>query len=834
MMKRFWVVTGLLLRGRQQWLQAGAVGLLIASIVGLLVGLNSLKLSPAQEADMLLGTYSHRVDDVAPLGSELDGATAPRLKQNVLDAGASAVGVQIMSMTVWPDQLPITFSDGPVKVVAYYEDTGVSQANRLPGSHTLTTGVAPSAAGEVALSSSLAAELGHPSHISVFGGAVTLTVTGTVEPLYGSQSWRIIAAEGTWATFPSQQIHSGYPSTSGNLTVLWNGPAEVDAVLGAVAHSNPATAGTQSLLTGHLSRDQLLHGNDAVFTAAERTYLVPALALVTLASVIAANLGRRRAMNVRHCLEGVGMSPVQVLPPLLSALAVTLSVGAIAGLLAGQALGWLVRALVLPGLADHPLSPASAMLGSAAALTAVAVGTGLLSALVRFRRPSTHASPAREAIAHTIKRIPWAWVRRAAACILASWSLPSLLNASTIQAASTASILFTTGLILLIPDLLRILTMALSTKRVTTLSARRMLEADPARHTLAATALAAAIALPAVFGTLYATSFRLEEDRNQASIPPGQIWVSAAELGSPELVQRTVTELEDVDGLGDPIHIDSPDVYLSQSNSHGATGLWSIRTPEDLYSVLGSEPIDAATAMLNSGGIVVWDKAGGDLIKITADGTEEPTSITGIISLDDLGINIDPSIQMALAGAMLTSTAESIGAPVTPNWTAIYVDVPEAAQTQASNHAISAGITPKAVAYTTPPQPLTFPPRWHIAMIGVAAALFVMVWAVFSSQATHLRAYATRMLAIGLDETWSLRVLTHQALLTVIAGLLGGLLAGVLAVALFSRYAADGALTLEIPWTYLTPVTAATLMVTVLASLLSFSHLRPRYPVEDL
>lgn len=357
-----------------------------------------------------------------------------------------------------------------------------------------------------------------------------------------------------------------------------------------------------------------------------------------------------------------------------------------------------------------------------------------------------------------------------------------------------------------------------------------MFEADTGRYTITVTALAAAIALPAVFGTLYATAFRLEEDRNISSIPAGQMWVSGAELGTAELVQRTVTVLAGVPGLPDPISIDYLDnAYLSQANAHGASGLWGIREAADLYTLLGAAPDDEATETLNSGGLIVWDKAGGELITVSADGAETPTPIAAMVSLDDLNIDVDPSIKNNLAGVILTSTAESLGTLVNRNMAAIYVNVSEDLQMQASERVVSAGITPKAIAFNTPPQPLTFPPEWVVTMAGVALALFVMVWAIFSSQAKHLRSYATRMLAIGLDHRWSLSVLTLQALMVVATGLMGGLLAGISAIALFSHFAAEGALTLEIPWNYLAPVAAGTVTATILASLLALTRLRPQH-----
>lgn len=828
-MRSLWHVTKGLLRNRQQWKQSAILALLIACVIGLLIGLSSLRLSPAQEADMLLGGYSNRAEDLAPFGSELGESMVSSLQGAVFDVGASEVGVQITSTSVRPDQLPPTFSDGPVKIVTYFEESGATGGRQAPGSHTLVEGVTPASAGEVALSSSLAAELGHPSQITVFGGAVTLTVTGTVQPLYGDRSWRIVAADGTWATFPAEQIRPGYPAADGSLAVLWDGPADLDTVLAAIADANPASTGTEPLRTSHLSRDQVLHWSDATFTAAERNYLIPGLILVALTSLIIVNLARQRAVNVRQSLEGVGMSRAQVLPPLLLTLSITLAVASVAGSAAGQGLGWLARETLLPLLADTPLSPAPTLLGSSAALGVTGVGAGILSSLVRFRTPAARSSALRQRITRIAKKIPWAHMRRLIACLLVAWSLPSLLSATSIETASVASMLFTAGLILLLPDGLRILVKALSPRRVTTLSTRRMFEADTARYTLTTTALAAAIALPAVFGTLYATAFRLEEDRNISSIPAGQMWVSGAELGTAELVLRTVTELASIPGLPDPISIDYLNgAYLSQASAHGASGIWGVREAVDLYTLLGADSNDEATATLNAGGLVVWDQAGGDLITVSANGNETPTSIAATISLDELNIDVDPSIKNNLAGVILTSTAESRDIPVNRNMAAIYVDVSEDLQKQAARRVVSAGITPKAIAYNTPPQPLTFPPDWVVTMTGVALALFVMVWAVFSTQAKHLRSYATRMLAIGLEQRWSLSVLTLQALMVVATGLIGGLLAGITAIALFSHFAAEGALTLEIPWNYLAPVAAGTVTATVLASLLALSRLRPQ------
>lgn len=828
-MRSFWTLTGLLLKSPRQWKHGVALALVVACALALLGVLGSLRLSPEQEAEMYLGAHEHRVQDVAPFGSELTTNIVEGVRSAVAATGATDIALRIDSLSVRPDDLEQTFSGGPVKVVSYAEDLLSTGAQADVGVYTLIDGVMPSSAGEIALSRALAHELDYPRSISVFGRAVTLRVTGVVVPRYGEESWRIIAGKGTWASFPSEQIALGYPQAEGGLMVLWDGTASgTDAVLQAVSQANPATAGPEALRTSHLSREALLLSDQPRLTADEQTYLPPSLVLIAITSLILVNLARPRALNLRQCLEGVGMSRASVVPPLLFSLAIMLLAGALCGCATGWAMTWLARASVLPALTTQPLSPFPAMVVSAAALVGVAVGAGLISALVRFRRPGVRRSPRKERVSHALRKVPVAFLRRAAAVLVVGWTLPGLTGAGSLDEAGSSALRFAAGLLLLLPDAVRIVVKTLSVRRVETLSARRMFEADPARYTLTATALAAAIALPTVFGTLYATSFRAEEQQNLSSVPAGQVWVSGSELGSRELVQRTVDELSEVEGFGEPIRIDYVEASLTQDDAHFVNGVWGIRKAADLFSLLGIEPDEQVASMLDAGGIIVWDKAGGELVTPTGEFTEAPTAIAGVVSLDDLDVEVDPVIASTLAGVILTSTAETLGVPVEPDMAAIYTDISASSQQEASALILSQGITPKAIVYNTPPQPLEFPATWIVILVGVAASLFVMVWIVFSSQARHLRSYAARMLAVGLGQEWAIRVLGVQSIVVIVTGLLGGSIVGTAAIALFTQFATKGSLPVEIPWQYLAGMGAGIAALAAAASLLSLSGLRPR------
>ncbi|QXT63014.1 ABC transporter permease [Tessaracoccus palaemonis] len=820
-------LTGLLLRGHR-WGGEFAVGGLVACVVALLVGVSALTLSGRQSADALLGSYSHRVQDTAPLGDELSKTDVTAVASAVDAAGASNVGIQLVSSSLWPDQLPVTYSNGQVQIVAYFEDLRVSADSQLPGTQPVTSGRAPVSAGEVALSESLAERLGHPDRVSLFGGRVTLNVTGTVSPVYGEHSWRIVAAPGTWSTFPADEIREGYPQADGGLSVLWDGDAGLEAVLQAVATTNPATAGVESMLTGYVSRDGVIAS--ATTPAESLPFFVPGALLVAFASLVVVNLQRTRVLSLRRSLEGVGMSRTQVMGPVLAGLGIRLAVAVIGGGAAGMAVAMLGRWTVLPLLADQPLSPLPAVGRILPALLMVALAVGLATAGARFHVPSRRRrSSLAMALRGVAQTIPWAFLRRAAVVVVLGWSLPSLVMATDLDAAARAAVPFTGGIVMLLPDVLRGCVRGLQVGRVTTLSARRMMEADRARYSWAVIALAVTVAVPTVFATLYATSFRLEEERNTPSIPSGQLWIQGAGLGSPELVERAAAVVAEDPGLARPIVLDAVDGAASAANSAGAFGIWGLHDPGDLTRLLGWPPASAVEEALASGALVTWGDAGRGLVTYGADGLEETAVPTAVIALDsDLGLAVDPAILQMVAGAMLSSAALDLGGTVTTGTDVVFTDVTVEQQQQAVDGVTAAGITAKAVAYTTPPMPLTFPGEWIVALAGLIAAMLVLVWAVLSGQARQLRDYAARMLAVGLEPRWSWGVLAVQSALVLLTGLVGGLVAGLLAIGIFARFAVGGALTLTIPWAFIGGAVAGATLAAVVASVLALRRLRPQ------
>ena len=182
------------LRSREVRTAGLLVGVLVTVVLTLLNTVSALQLSADQEAERSLGSFDAAVQDALQVGEVPSAAQVEQVRAAAREAGATRLGAQVTTKRLRVDDRPPLFTGGVSKVVMYFEDF---LGDGLPATDRVISGRLPERPGEVALSTAMADELGHPEAVTLFGRKVHLTVVGTVEPTYGEDSLRLIAGRGT-------------------------------------------------------------------------------------------------------------------------------------------------------------------------------------------------------------------------------------------------------------------------------------------------------------------------------------------------------------------------------------------------------------------------------------------------------------------------------------------------------------------------------------------------------------------------------------------------------------------------------------------------------------
>lgn len=798
------VLTGKLASAASLRKGGAGVAAIVAAFVLLVISVSAFTLNGPQAAERSLGAFDFTGADSIALADELDPGVLGGVRHAAELAGATEVGLRIASSTVAVDGLAGQFSTGATRFVRYLEpqqDPDVA----LPDTAAPHTGRPAVRPDEVAISDALARELGQPSTISVFAGLKTLQVTGVYTPKFASDAWQILAGPGLWSSLPVDAIRTGFPQADGLLEVFWNGPSDPADVVSAVTAANPATVGVDSMITGLVTRADLMVGNRPLTQRAPLVFVLPGLVMTGLATVLLVNRSRRRLIGVRQRLGDTGADDRLVMVAILGSTGLVVTLSVAAGAVLGVVVGWAVRMALLPHVLTQPMSafPRLGPLVLGLWLVAVLAALAAIALRVRALRPDRSIKP-------DDRRFPWAALRRAAAFVAAAWSAQPLLSASDLESVSRAALPMVTAVLLIVPDAFRLVVRAIPTDRSEWLSARRLIEADRARYSGAVVALAFSLAVPTILATLYATQWRAEDERNVSTVPAGQIHVSTGYLLEAEKVLSVVDELEAATDLPNPVMIGYPEsVYLRSPNRFGAFGLWVVGDAKQLETVLGQTWTQQAADVLNAGGIVSWAGASPPLVD-DARGAELPSGPTTTLE-------VDPAIASSAGGAILAETARALGIPVLADQLAVYTGVTNEARQEALAAVEAAGFTSKAIQYHTEPTPTQFPSIWGVALSGLLLAMFSILWLVLHGQARHLREYAARLLAVGLDQRWSRRVLAVASLTVGAMGVVTGMLTGVAVIGVFARYATRGWYTLVIPYQYVALVVGAVVLFTALS-----------------
>lgn len=830
----FLTLVWLFFRSPRLLLTTTGVLLTVALTTATFVVVNGFALSGGQLAERDLGTKEHTFAVPIRFGDRFTDPEAEALLNAVRGAGGVGPTLVITSFDVSPDSLPAQYSTGRVQLPTYRE--GPDLTKQFAASYKLLSGRWPTTAGEVVLSPALWERIGKPARFTAFSGAVDLKVAGVASPLFGEDSWRIIGAPGTWQSWPAERIRAGFPGAEGQAHLYWSGSVAPQAVAAAVAKvadtqkvvPDHTQVAPDQLMTGYQSRSQLMARDDIPLTEyLPLIHTYPSVLLTGLITVFTVNLNRRRLVGALRRLTAVGLQRRTVSGAMITALLTATTAAALIGLGLGLGIGIAARHWLIPAVSDHPVSPMPSPVDSSARSLIV---TGLVCLIAGWAslRDSRSRGWGRR-LAMLTGALPWALLRRISAVLLVTRAAAAASTGfPTLEQVSAATFQFVTGFLLLTPDLLRLSTHLLPTSNSVTLTARRLVESDRARHALAATTLACCISVPTAAATLRATEQRTEEAQNIARVPEGQLWVDSGN-STPQIALRVSDIVASTPGTERPAHLGiMTEPRFAVPGKGGAFGVLVLPTIDDLRAVTPDPPADAVNT-LRQGGVIDWSGADAPqhFVTQTRDGLKRLTS-----ELPTTTLPVDPSYQSAFAGAILQSTANRLKLPVQPDSLLVFSDLDEATIRAAVNRVTAEGINPKLVAYHVTPLRIKPPPEWYLATVGVALTGFGLLWAVQRGQARHLRDYAARLLAIGLHRGWSLRVLLVQALQSLLLGLLVGLPAGAIPIALVSANTPLG-LVLDIPTGFIGTTIGLSLAAALAAVLLSLRALRPQATTSE-
>lgn len=791
-----------------------------AALSAVYVSVGSFALSGEQQAARAFGSYAYSTYDSVDIGAVRPGFFS-RTTTAFVRAGINA-HLEFRTDVFRPDSLTRTYVAAPVASIGYVEAPGLLRA--FPGQYSLTTGRWPGRPRDVVVTSKLAKALSGRSEFSVLSGRAVFTVVGVVADSYAKNGLEMVAGEGTWESLHAAAPGHSYQPTQAQVYAFYNVDSQSAAltrVLDTQLPPLPAAQGAraENFDANRSARASLIHQRAAGFGGSDQLVVsyAPLLLVVLLTTALVVTQARRDVSTTLDRLLSLGVDR----RAMQSWYAATLALLVVMAAATGAALGWLIalalRAAVLPRHADGPLGPVAGvpweLVAAMVVLLIVTVLPGLVPRLgAEPLQPQTRRSP-----------LPEGLVRRV-------WILLSLVLVVQVRAgqASDNSRLVTSyvlvlGVILLGPDGLKLVSALINrVHSARCLLAGRFLRADMARQAAAVLVVAGCVAIPICAGTQLASDRQSAVTATYSRIPNGQVWVQRTdELGDLRGAERAVAG---VPGLAPPVlasdlqapsdasgAVSSSARFTRSGPSASGTAVLVVTSVGDLERVTGPLP-HRATEVLTGGGVLDLSEAGVDQqVAVYGDHGQERTRTAPLVTF---GLRLDRTVSSHFSGALLTSTARTLGLPVSGVTTYIYTGVSSDLAARAVSAVTAAGYDMAFVQYPVPPPPPTLPATAYVFVTGlVLGTASVLVLAV-QSQARRLRSHSSRLVALGVPPRFTRSVLLIQTAAVLSIGGLLGVTAGVLGVELTSSIYA----TIAIPTSTIVFALLATLSAAVAAA----------------
>ncbi|WP_124771652.1 hypothetical protein [Micromonospora inaquosa] len=676
--------------------------------------------------------------------------------------------------------------------------------------------------------------LGPIESFTVFSGNDRLRVVGVAEDLFGDTP-RILAAQGTWASL-SEATSRNFSTVLATATLLWNGGVQqhVLTAVAAVVASNvpeasPATVEAQLAAETRTRADELTKLRRPWTDRIPLAYDLPSLALPLLAVLTVFGLNARRFRKSLAILTSVGMSRATATAGVAAATTVWTLAATLAGILAGIGLGAASRPV-----ADHflagPISPWPGLVAPAARLLGVTVAACTAAALLlhlAHPRSTGAAAPSRAPSARAGKkrtRVTGAAVRRIAATVLGVAIIVQIGVLDSVEEAMVLTATVAATVLLFTPEVVGIAIRLLPTTDPRSHLGRKQLHNDRARAVAAVAVLTTTLGAPLGLTTLLATLITTAQEDVVATVAPHQVVLSgpggAMQPPSRDVVTAVSARLADAAPPVKTGYLTTETVHVTVKDA-GIGAVLVVETPEQASRLNNGPLSDAQLQTLQRGGLLVWNEGPDQRQLLSHDLTSDRVVATSP-PLPAARAAFEPTWTSGVSGLLLATTAQRLNLAISPA-AIVFTNVTDDQATSAEQAAIDNGLDPLQVGIYQPPEPITVPPAYYTAVLGLAAIVLATTMAVARSQVITLRSYLGRLIAIGLSPRWARHVLLIQnGLIILTSTVLAALIAvpPVIVAAIKLR-----GFTLSIPWTWLLVITAAFYIATLAASVASSRRL---------
>ncbi|MDM4763706.1 hypothetical protein QT381_11870 [Galbitalea sp. SE-J8] len=757
-----------------------AVAAAIVVLAGLLAGTH---LSGAQAADRSLGRFEHRIDGVTVVPVGDDPTPSSRALIETLTAhGADEVDIGYLMADIEPDG-----SDLGVTVRA-----DEWSANPFPAVYRLRSGSWPSEH-TAAVSSDVAAR--HPvgSHLSFFGGALQLTVSGVVSDDYDRSGRTVLIDPGALGALSKLSDREAMRiDESLSVDVRWNGRA--NAHLGRLA---ARAASTPSSLEGSSRVDSRVDMAARVESEPIESVLSTTIAPF-IAAILATAFMTRFSYRVRLTMFETGISYGRTRGSSVLALYGSVLIAAVLGVAAGWLIGGFVARPIEDALSDSVLGPFGSPEAIGLRILALSVA-GVVIGQVAFRG----ARDRRESNAR--HRLPTARQVLPAVAVLVAFVGVAQVRRPTLDWQLTGLLLLGVAVTMLAPFLLDLALIRESGNLAVRLAQRR-LRRD--RRPTAWVVVGITALLVVAFGlTTFVTSTIASVNASTESVvPPDQVQLRTYQDAESDraALQR---EVESALGLADPLTV----ADASAETSEGDGALVAFESLTDLERYLNQPLASAQRRLLESGGVLRTTAPDVSRIDVQPE-AESVATVTLPAMLDE---RLDPSYRSS-GGFILRSTADGRGIPL-DNERLVYTGVTSAQLARAATVAGTLGVNPDWIGYYKDPFSFSEPVWSWLSAAGIALLALVIVFYYVASAVRALRPDLAGIIATGLRPRWARLVLAAQ-LGFVLATVIVVAVVSALAATVITVWAAPGDVHLYVPWLSI----AAATVVIVAGSALAF------------
>jgi len=415
-------------------------------------------------------------------------------------------------------------------------------------------------------------------------------------------------------------------------------------------------------------------------------------------------------------------------------------------------------------------------------------------------------------------------VRWTAAGILGAAIVIQIGMLDTVPKAMVLTATVAAAVLLFTPEAVGAAIRLLPTSDPRTRLGRQQLHNDRTRAVAAVAVLTATLGAPLGLMTLLATLITTAQEDVVPTVAPHQVVLSgpggAMHPPSPEVVTAVSARLANAAQPVKTGYLTTETVHVTVKDA-GIGAVLVVDTPEQASRLNNGALTETQRQTLQRGGLLVWSDGPGTRTLLSHDRASDRAAASSP-PLPASRTTFEPAWTVGVSGLLLSATAQRLNLTISPA-AIVFTDVTEAQAAAAEQAAIDNGLDPLQVGIYQPPEPITVPPAYYGAVLGLAAIVLATTMALARSQVITLRSYLGRLIAIGLSPRWARHVLLIQNGLVILTSTA---LAALIAVppVVIAAVKLRG-FTLSIPWTWLMLITAAFYLATLAATIASSRRL---------